>query len=408
MNVPRMKTHPTIRSIEQVLAADLCLGCGACQHVVPEKIALAMNEQGYLRPTILARLSKEEDVLATAVCPGIHVEHDPPLPADQLMWGPIQSCQAGWSTDTALRHGASSGGALSALAGHLLESGSVDAILHVGVSTADPLRNEYRISLTSADVASNAGSRYAPAAPLLGLKDALSTYRRIGFIGKPCDIVAMRKLAEVDQQVRDQVKYCLAFMCAGVPSIKGTHAVLKHLHAPVEQVVEFRYRGNGWPGMATAITRDGNSSSMTYDDSWGKILNKHLQFRCKVCFDGTGEFADISCADAWYGSVDGYPSFEEAQGRSLIIARTPKGSELLAAAVSKGAVAMESLPTKDLPLIQPYQKNRKRLALSRLFAIRVARRKPPRYDFQAMLKLAVQASLMENIKSFGGTLKRLF
>jgi coenzyme F420 hydrogenase subunit beta len=164
-----MKTHPTIRSIEQVLAADLCLGCGACQYVVPEKIALAMNEQGYLRPAIRARLSKDEDALATAVCPGIHVEHDPPLPTDQLMWGPIQSCQAGWSTDTTLRHGASSGGALSALAGHLLESGSVDAILHVGVSTADPLRNEYRISLTPADVASNAGSRYAPAAPLLGL-----------------------------------------------------------------------------------------------------------------------------------------------------------------------------------------------------------------------------------------------
>jgi coenzyme F420 hydrogenase subunit beta len=197
-------------------------------------------------------------------------------------------------------------------------------------------------------------------------------------------------------------------MCAGVPSLKGTHAVLKHLDAPVEQVVEFRYRGNGWPGMATAITRDGKSNSMTYDDSWGKILNKHLQFRCKVCFDGTGEFADISCADAWYGSTDGYPIFEEAQGRSLIIARTTKGSEVLAAAVSKGVVAIENLPVKDLPLIQPYQKNRKKLALSRLFAIKVVARKSPRYDFLAMLKLAAQASFMENLKSFGGTLKRLF
>src|SRR3712207_7050821 len=38
--------------------------------------------------------------------------------------------------------------------------------------------------------------------------------------------------------------------------------------------------------------------------------------RCKICPDGTGEFADIVCADAWYGK-DGYPDFAEREGRSL-------------------------------------------------------------------------------------------
>lgn len=406
MKMSRMKIHPSIHSIEQVLAADLCLGCGACQHVVPEKISLVMSEQGYLRPKILQRLTKQEDELATGVCPGIHVEHVPPLSKDELMWGPIQSCDAGWSTDNQLRHRASSGGALSALAGHLLQSGEVDAILHVGVSVDDPLLNEYRISTTSAEVASNAGSRYAPAAPLLGLREALRTHRRIAFIGKPCDVVALRKLAAADPQVKEQVKYCLAFMCAGVPGIKGTHAVLKHLEAPVEKVVEFRYRGNGWPGLATAVTDDGKSSSMTYDDSWGKILNKHLQFRCKVCFDGTGEFADVACADAWHGDDKGYPSFEEQEGRSLVISRTSAGKRLVDSAKMASRIHIEKIDKAELVSIQPYQRDRKRFALARWLAVAVAGKTAPAYRKKDMFALAILASPMKNLRNFVGTLKR--
>lgn len=402
-----MNRHPSIRTIDQVLKADLCLGCGACQHVVPEKLRVQMSPEGYLRPVIMSPLTHEENERATAVCPGIHVEHEPPLPRDQLMWGPIKSCSAGWSTDDALRHKASSGGGISALAGHLLRSGMVDAVLHIGVSNSDPLANEYRISTTPEQVAANAGSRYAPAAPLLGLKEALAQHVKIAVIGKPCDIVAVRKLAEVDPRVKQGVAYCLSFMCAGVPSIKGTHAVIKALNAKVEEVVEFRYRGNGWPGLATARTQDGRTSSMTYDDSWGKILNKHLQFRCKVCFDGTGEFADITCADAWHGDAKGYPSFAERDGRSLIITRTEHGKRVLDDALRAGSAEEEALPIGDLPAIQPYQRDRKSFALSRILALIAARRASPKYSIRSMLSLAVRANPMKSARNFAGTLKRI-
>lgn len=50
---------------------------------------------------------------------------------------------------------------------------------------------------------------------------------------------------------------------------------------------------------------------MSYNESWGNILGKYLQKRCKICPDGIGEFADIVCADAWHGDKSGYPNFEE-------------------------------------------------------------------------------------------------
>lgn len=399
--------HPTVRSIQQVLDADLCLGCGACSFAVPSKINMQMDSAGYLRPNISDRLSDAEETTALAVCPGINVEHAPELAPKDEMWGPIISSQAGWSTNPDLRFKASSGGGLSALAGYLLNRGLVDAVLHVGVSDTDPLLNEYRISQTAEEVSQNAGSRYAPAAPITGLSEALQKHQRLAFIGKPCDVVAMRKLASQDERVKNQVLYHLAFMCAGVPSIKGTHAVLTHLNTKVEQVVNFRYRGNGWPGLAMATRKDGTTQSMTYDDSWGKILNKHLQFRCKICFDGTGEFADLTCADAWYGNSGGYPSFEEAQGRSLILARTKIGQSLLDHALRDGEIETVALPIEDLPKIQPYQANRKKLALSRLLAVKIALRNTPKYSRGSMLRLARLASIKETLKSFGGTLKRL-
>lgn len=402
-----MNKHPSIHSIAEVLKADLCLGCGACQHVAPSKISLEMNEEGYLRPLIKVPLSKEEEDLALAVCPGIHVEHNPPLSDDELMWGPIKSCQAGWSTNAHLRHTASSGGGLSAFAGHMLKQGHVDAVLHIGVSTQDPLVNEYRISTTPEEVAQNAGSRYAPAAPLTGLREAIDKHERIAFIGKPCDVVAMRKIADVDPTVKRKVVACLSFMCAGVPSIKGTHAVLKKLNSPQEQVVEFRYRGNGWPGLATAILADGTMNSMTYDDSWGKILNKHLQFRCKVCFDGTGEFADLTCADAWHGDADGYPLFAEEDGRSLVIARTAIGEEILQSSLVSRDIATDHIEVSSLAKIQPYQRDRKIYALARLSALALAMRKAPKYTQKSLFNLAKKGSLKAFARNMLGTLKRL-
>ena len=243
---------------------------------------------------------------------------------------------------------------------------------------------------------------------MLGLRAALQQHARVAFIGKPCDVVAMRKLAAVSPEVQRQVKYCLSFMCAGVPSIRGTHAVLKALKSPQEQVVQFRYRGNGWPGLATAVLNDGTSNSMTYDDSWGKILNKHLQFRCKVCFDGTGEFADITCADAWHGDDKGYPSFEEQDGRSLILARTDAGTRLLQQAKAHGAIATEALPVSALPAIQPYQRDRKLYAFARQMALFIARKARPDYSLSALIQLSRRAHQIKNIKNLLGTLKRVF
>lgn len=395
------------QTIENIVDAQLCVGCGACSQVVPGRIHMALDHKGYLRPRISEPLQAHEQQRAVAVCPGVEVLSDSANPDYHPLWGPLRASRVGWSTNPQLRHQASSGGGLSALATYLLEQGKVDAVLHLGVAADDPLRNEFKISRTAADVAAFAGSRYAPGAPLTGLLDAIGQFGRIAVIGKPCDIVAVRKLAAHHAEVASRLQYCLSFMCAGVPSLQGTHAVVRALGFQPDELSNFRYRGNGWPGQATATSRDGRSNGMSYDDSWGKILNRHLQFRCKICIDGTGEYADITCADAWYGTDDGYPSFDEQEGRSLVLSRTALGEQLVQQAVASGYLQVEQLPVEHIERMQPYQASRKRLTLSRVAAMRLFGRQIPRYSYRFLWRLAREASLKANVRSFAGMARRL-
>lgn len=99
--------------------------------------------------------------------------------------------RTGWSTDPALRHRASSGGALSALVIHLLNSGGIEG----AVQTRDgvpPVANAAILSRTPVEVVQAAGSRYAPSAPLAGLGPYLEGKGRYAFVGKPCDVAALR------------------------------------------------------------------------------------------------------------------------------------------------------------------------------------------------------------------------
>ena len=194
-------------------------------------------------------------------------------------------------------------------------------------------------------------------------------------------------------------------MCAGVPSLHGTHAVLSAMGADGAPLQSFRYRGDGWPGMARAALTDGRVFEMDYNTSWGDILGKHLQFRCKICPDGTGEFADIVCADAWYGR-DGYPDFTEQLGRSVLLSRTPVGEDIVRAALTAGCVEAAALPLSDIERMQPYQATRKRMVLARNIATRLALGAAPRYRHLGLWRAALTASFLGWLRQAWGTYKR--
>lgn len=367
---------------------------------------MAEDARGFLRPVQSAAVTAEQDSMIARVCPGLTQTVEARQRTDDPLWGPYLSMQSGYATDPDLRFAGASGGGLSGLAAWLITSGEVEAVVQIKADPARAVGNVATISRTRDEVLMAAGSRYAPASPLSILPDIPSDLKRLAFLGKPCDAAALRALAAEDPAIAARFPVILSFFCAGTPSLKGAEAVLTALDTAPPDARAFRYRGNGWPGMATVTRQDGSTQSMTYHDSWGMILSKHVQHRCKICADGTGVAADIVCADAWESDEEGYPLFEESEGSSLVVARTRLGADLLARAEAEGALVLSPFSVPTLTAIQPGQRNRRRALFARLAALRVIGKPVPRYRGLRILAAARQAKFGFLARNFLGTLRR--
>ena len=251
-----------------------------------------------------------------------------------------------------------------------------------------------------------AGSRYTASSPLAEIEAALAEGGAMAFVGKPCDASALRQLAKADPRVATHIPLVISFFCGGIPSHDGVGRILKTMGAPPAEVTAFRYRGRGWPGTARAATADGRAFEMSYADSWGGHLSKEVQFRCKICPDAVGGVADIACADAWYGDDDGYPSFDEQEGRSLIVTRTAAGDRLLDAAIAAGSIAAEPLAASEIDKMQPSQARRKRLIMSRIASLPFTLQPIPSMAGLKVMQAARRAGLRASLQNFIGTAKR--
>lgn len=393
-------------SLARVEKGALCSGCGGCSLIAPGRVTMRPSVDGYLRPHQTAAVTLAEDAKIKAICPGLGQSVDAGNRKDDVLWGPYKDMQTGWSRDQKLRHTASSGGALSGLLIHLLESGKIDGVVEIAADPDQPTGNITVLSRTVAEITSAAGSRYAPSAPLAELAPYLTSNERYAFVGKPCDVAALRALEDVDSRVGVRFPIMISFFCAGVPSSHGARAVLDALGADPAQVTGFRYRGMGWPGHATATLSDGSEKTMSYHDSWGKILSKHVQHRCKICADGTGKAADIVCADAWHSDEKGYPLFSEQDGVSLIVSRTAIGQNILADAVAADAIETGPFDISNLGAMQPGQYGRRRAVLARILGLRLLARPVPNYRGLHLGAAARRNSVRDNLKNFLGMLRR--
>lgn len=403
-------TTPQSPALARIAKGDLCAGCGACAALAPGKVVMAVAAPGFMRPIQLSTLSIQEEEDISAVCPGLSQTVEERGRCNPVLWGPYIEVMIGHATDDSIRFAGASGGGLSAVLVHLIDSGTVDAVVQITASTEFPIGNTPVVTMNKESITAAAGSRYAPSAPLEGINAQVAANRangtRYAFVGKPCDVAAMRAMCALDPEVSATFPVILSFFCAGVPSHEGGREVLAKLGTTLDQTSSFRFRGNGWPGRTIATAHDGTERSMSYHESWGGILSRHVQMRCKLCADGTGTAADIVCADAWESDSDGYPIFDEAPGVSLIMARTDLGARLIAEARTAGRIKTQAFDISDLTSIQIGQRDRRRALLARLMGRRITGKPIPKYKGLQVLAASRQNTIKGNLKNFLGTLHR--
>ncbi len=397
-----------------IVDTGLCIGCGLCQSVAgPNQILIERAANGYEYPVAREALDHESVDRIYDTCPGVRIDG---LPKEQgqgdpidPVWGTYRRVTRAYAADPAIRHIGSTGGVLTALGIYLLESSRVDFILHVKASRDYPIGGQQQISRSRKEVLDAAGSRYGPAAPLIDLPELLNRGQRFAFIGKPCDVSALRSYARHDPRVDALCQYFLTLVCGGYGQPQDTFEFIRSMGLDPDEVIDFRYRGYGCPGATRAETHDGQVVEKNYLDFWGEDENSwSLPFRCKICPDAIGESADLAVSDTWLGGSPAWKGQEDDPGTNAIVVRTNTGDELLESALQHGVLAIErNIDIREMDVYQPHQVDKKYAAWGRHAGLRAARGIAPVTHRLRIRELAKNNTFRKNLTEARGTRQRM-
>lgn len=406
-----MKKNNTIKNY--VTEKGLCTGCGICSSLFEEKkIDIKMSKSGFYRPVFSKELSDKEYDILKYVCPALNMSYDIYNNINTPLYGTSVECRVGWSTDEDIRFKASSGGSVTSFLLFLLEQKKIDGVIQVSRPN-NPLVAEGVLSTTSEEIRNNIGSLYMPVSLLKNLKTLLDSEKKVAIVGKGCDIRAVRRFVEIYPQYKSKIVLYIGILCGGSPSIKGTYNILDDFGIKKEDIKKFKYRGYGWPGFCTAVTKNDKEHKMTYNEAWAKKLGPTSPLVCKICFDGIAEDADIVFGDAWKCEKGNYPSFEETDGRNLIICRTELSRLLLNEAQSLKYLEItdEYVNNENFKLMQPSQSNRRYLAKFKIIGFKLLGLSYPKVnlDYLSMINKSsdVEITFIQKIRTICGSIKRV-
>lgn len=400
-----------IKSIIDVVEYQLCTGCGLCAFVESNRFEMR-DTLKYGRRPFLVENPVNESGEAIAVCPGVNLSRSKDTSGEIIDdmysgWGNIYKVREGYASDNLIRVKGSSGGLTTVLAQYCLDKEYVNEVIHTAAKEDNPVFNKTVISNCKEDLLRAAGSRYSPASPLEGLSYTRNNEKKYLVIGKPCDIAGVNNYSQRYPEFNKKVVLKIAFFCAGTPSLYGN---IKFLNSKgiddISKIKSLHYRGDGWPGNWRVSYKESNQSDKTvidtYASSWG-FLQKYRQWRCYICPDHSGEFADIAFGDPWYKNIK-----DDPKGKSLIITRTKKGEELIQAAIKDGYIVIDNEDYTLLPRSQKNLLSTNGAVWGRLFALKMFLLPSPYYKGFDLFNLWLnQLSMKAKLQSIYGTFKRI-
>ena len=407
---------PRVRSIQDVVDYRLCMGCGACVHVVGRDSGAMVDIPTVgLRPFFSRELSAEEEKRALSVCPGIrvtapseggsHVAKEESSRFDSPVAGRGYGAWEGYASDSAVRAGGSSGGVITTLCQYCLDERDVDVVSHVGMAREEPWKNTNVLSETRAELERGLGSRYAASSPCLSLSDIQRLEGKAVFVGKPCDAAAVALVLQQQPQLRSRIAAVISFFCAGTPSSAAASELLERNGADLSSLNAVTFRGEGWPGRFAAIDDRGDEVlSLSYSESWAQ-LQRSRGLRCSLCADGMGEVADIACGDAWHRHTD-----DDNPGMSVVIARTQRGRQIIEGAHRAGYLHLERVGVDSVVRSQGSEAGlvKRRVDLwGRLLALRLFGIPIPRYQGIRISDAWDRNSLWRKARTVLGTMRRV-
>lgn len=315
----------------KVISPEICCRCGTCEAFCP-RIEHKENKPALVEYDPLCGL-------CFAYCPRTFLdmgELEAKLfgrtrNADEALgiFRKAVSAQAG-----ARQSKAQDGGVATALLVQALESGIIDCA--VVTDRDEEWRTVARVVTTADEVKAAAGTKYTISNSVYAVKEAMEKgYKKIGFVGTPCQIQALRKVQLLDEPYdfgQEKIVLLVGLFCMenfdydelmeGL--VKGKFGL-----SP-KDVARFEIS----KGMFRVIDKSGKAHEVKIEET-----DAYTFKGCGPCFDFASELADVSV-----GSVG------SAGGWSTVLMRTDAGEKLYAATLAAGAVQEKAISEKGMAL----------------------------------------------------------
>lgn len=331
--------------LKTVITKGLCTNCGTCIGICPLR-AIEFDHESE-QPVLTGKCT--ECGMCPEVCPG----KDIPLKSlsekvfgqaeyDENL-GYVKNYVKGYAAHPLIRKQGTSGGIVSALLTYAIENGIVENVLTTGQETDKPWRGKGHLVSSPEEILQCAGSKYVvvPTNEALDWKKCVG--HNFGVVGVPCQVHGIRKaqLSSKASKITSNLKFVIGIFCGTNWSPKAVeHFLIEHCPNinSSEEVSKVAYRGGP----------EGNDIEITTLKGENPLISARLRSklyfsrrdRCCMCYDFSGELADISVGDIYTYEGQGQQRIPQW---SAVLVRSQTGLELLQGAEKAGYIQTEPL-----------------------------------------------------------------
>lgn len=340
--------------IDEVVKNELCIGCGTCAGICPQKILkIQDNEYGEYIPSEV-QVCDSHCGLCMEVCPFGDNENETQIGAK--IYGSTEGIkylpETGYYLDSYVgysnefRQSSASGGMAVWLLTKLLKEGIVDHVICPTPQKNPEKLFSFEILSDENSIKAASGSVYYPVEMSEVIQKIIEFPGRYAVTGLPCFIKALRLASQKNRKLRERIAFTIGLVCGQMKSKNYT----KYIAAlagkkDLNKIQSVYYRGKDPENPASNFYYHfTDEHGLKYKIFWSDGISEAWVNRwftpnaCNYCDDVFAELADVTFMDAWLPEYS-----KDSMGTNLVLVRSSEILALIQEGMEKNEIYLSTI-----------------------------------------------------------------